>query len=134
MDETRLRPPRRKTDAPIPRSANAMAPPHAGTAGAAALLRRMKRARLVTPRTWRATSAAHLPDGRGDGLGALDIDSIEDLRAYQTLLTLALRSNRRGGLRREDPLSRLLRGFRVDYSSTLANATTTATCARRASR
>lgn len=44
----------------------------------------------------------------------MPIASIEDLRAYQTLLTLALRSHRTGGLRRDDPLGRLLRGFRVE--------------------
>jgi hypothetical protein len=44
----------------------------------------------------------------------LHIASIEDLRAWQTLLTLALRSHRIGGLRRDDPLNRLMRGFRVE--------------------
>jgi hypothetical protein len=56
----------------------------------------------------------HLPpDGSVDS-AQLAIASIEDLRAYQTLLTLALRSHRSGGLRRDDPLARLLRGFRVE--------------------
>ena len=35
----------------------------------------------------------------------------------QTLVTLALRSRRKGGLRREDPLHRLLRGFRVELAT-----------------
>lgn len=43
---------------------------------------------------------------------ALGVASIEDLRTYQTLLTLALRGQRIGGLRRDDP-GRPLRGFRV---------------------
>jgi hypothetical protein len=49
---------------------------------------------------------------------ALDVGSIEDLRGYQALLTLALRSHRIGGLRRDDPLGRLLRGFRVELLDT----------------
>jgi hypothetical protein len=46
----------------------------------------------------------------------LKIGSIEDFRAYQTLLTLALRSRRSGGLRRDDPVHRLMRGFRVELA------------------
>ena len=56
----------------------------------------------------------HLQHGAALESAQLGIDGIEDLRAYQTLLTLALRGNRIGGLRREDPLGRLLRGFRVE--------------------
>ena len=75
----------------------------------------MKRVRLVLPedlaryldRHWGAVGATLDSD-------ALQIETIEDFRAYQTLLTLALRSRRKGGLRRDDPLHRLLRGFRVE--------------------
>lgn len=56
----------------------------------------------------------HLEGAASVDSGQLSIASIEDLRAYQVLLTLALRSHRVGGLRREDPLGRLLRGFRVE--------------------
>ena len=75
-------------------------------------LRRMKRARLVTAEDMARYVGRHLQQGAALESSALDIASIEDLRAYQTLLTLALRGNRIGGLRREDPLGRLLRGFR----------------------
>ena len=44
----------------------------------------------------------------------LDVNKHTVLRAYQTLVTLALRSHRAGGLRRDDPAGRLLRGFRVE--------------------
>lgn len=113
MDDVQLRPPRRKPQ-PIPRSANAMQQPTPEQLARLSLLRRMKRARLVTPEDMARYVARHLPpEGRIDST-QLAIASIEDLRAYQTLLTLALRSRRIGGLRREDPLGRLLRGFRVE--------------------
>jgi len=113
MDDTQLRPPRRKPQ-PIPRSANAMQQPTPEQLARLSLLRRMKRARLVNAEDMARYVGRHLPpDGRVDS-AQLEIASIEDLRAYQTLLTLALRSHRLGGLRREDPLGRLLRGFRVE--------------------
>ena len=113
MDDEQLRPPRRRPMA-IARSANAMAQPTPEQQARLALLRRIKRARLVTAEDMARYVGRHLPaDGRVDS-AALAIDSIADLRAYQTLLTLALRSHRIGGLRRDDPLSRLARGFRVE--------------------
>lgn len=113
MHEARLRPPTRKP-APIPRSANAMQSPSPEQLARLALLRRIKRARLVTPEDMARYIGRHLDTtGRIDS-SALGIASIEDLRAYQTLVTLALRSHRIGGLRRDDPISRLVRGFRVE--------------------
>lgn len=113
MDEQRLRPPRVKPVS-IPRSANAPQPPTPEQLARLALMRRMKRARLVLPEdlaryVGRWLGAAERVDSR-----QLQIASIEDLRAYQTLVTLALRSHRKAGLRRDDPLSRLQRGFRVE--------------------
>lgn len=113
MDETRLRPPHRKP-APIPRSANATTPPTPEQLARLSLLRRMKRARLVNAEDMARYVGRHLQHGATIESAQLAIASIEDLRAYQTLLTLALRGNRIGGLRREDPLGRLLRGFRVE--------------------
>lgn len=113
MDEAQLRPPRRKPAA-IARSANASVQPTPEQQAQLALLRRIKRARLVTPEDMARYVGRHLPaDGRVEST-ALSIDSIADLRAYQTLLTLAQRSRRLGGLRRDDPLTRLVRGFRVE--------------------
>ncbi|MEO7067535.1 MAG: Wadjet anti-phage system protein JetA family protein [Rhodanobacter sp.] len=113
MDDMQLRPPRRKPQ-PIPRSANTMQQPTPEQLARLGLLRRIKRARLVTPEDMARYVARHLPPDGGIDSAHLVITSIEDFRAYQTLLTLALRSHRVGGLRREDPLSRLLRGFRVE--------------------
>lgn len=113
MDAEQLRAPRRKP-APIARGANAVVQPTPEQQARLALLRRMKRARLVTPEDMARYVGRHLPvDGRVD-CAQLAIASIADLRAYQTLLTLALRSQRLGGLRRDDPLTRLMRGFRVE--------------------
>lgn len=113
MDDAQLRPPRRKPH-PIERSANAAFEPTPEQLARLSLLRRMKRARLVTPEDMARYVGRHLPpDGCVDS-AQLQIGSVEDLRAYQTLLTLALRSHRVGGLRRDDPLGRLLRGFRVE--------------------
>lgn len=113
MDDTRLRPPRQRPQ-PIPRSANATQPPTSEQLARLSLLRRMKRARLVTPEDMANYVGRHLPPSGEIDSSALSIASIEDLRAYQTLLTLAQRSRRIGGLRRDDPLARLLRGFRVE--------------------
>ncbi len=116
MEESRLRPPRAKPR-PIPRSANAVQAPTPEQLARLSLLRRMKRARLVTAEDMARYVGRHLaPSGEIDS-SALSIGSIEDLRAYQTLLTLAQRSRRIGGLRRDDPLGRLLRGFRVELLS-----------------
>jgi hypothetical protein len=116
MDENRLRPPRRKPP-PIPRSANAVQQPTPEQLARLSLLRRMKRARLVTPEDMARYVGRHLVGASVDSV-ALDVGSIEDLRGYQALLTLALRSHRIGGLRRDDPLGRLLRGFRVELLDT----------------
>lgn len=113
MDEAQLRPPRRRPQ-PIPRSANSQAQPSAEQIARLSLLRRMKRVRLVTAEDMASYVGRQLPPGGSVDSGALEISSIQDLRAYQTLLTLALRGNRPGGLRRDDPLHRLLRGFRVE--------------------
>jgi hypothetical protein len=117
MDESRLRPPHRKP-VPIPRSANVTAPPTPEQLARLSLLRRMKRARLVNAEDMARYVGRHLQRAAVLDSDALDIASIEDLRAYQTLLTLALRGNRIGGLRREDPLGRVLRGFRVELLAT----------------
>ncbi|MFB9067705.1 Wadjet anti-phage system protein JetA family protein [Pseudofulvimonas gallinarii] len=113
MDGERLRAPRTRPAA-IPRSANATTPPTPEQLARLALLRRMKRARLVTAEDMAGYVGRHLADGAQVDSDALSIRSIPDLRAYQTLLTLALRGRRVGGLRRDDPLGRLLRGFRVE--------------------
>ena len=113
MDESRLRQPRQKPQ-PISRSANAVQQPTPEQLARLSLLRRMKRARLVTPEDMARYVGRHLASGGEVGSEALQVASIEDLRAWQTLLTLALRSHRIGGLRRDDPLNRLLRGFRVE--------------------
>lgn len=113
MDDEQLRPPRRKPSA-IARSANAVVQPTPEQQARLALLRRMKRARLVTPEDMARYVGRHLPSQGRVESAELGITSIADLRAYQTLVTLALRSQRLGGLRRDDPLSRLARGFRVE--------------------
>lgn len=113
MDEHQLRPPRRKPR-PIPRSANSVQRPTPEQLARLALLRRMKRARLVTAEDMARYVGRHLPATGSVDSSQLDIASIQDLRAYQTLLTLAQRSRRIGGLRRDDPLGRLLHGVRVE--------------------
>ncbi|KAF1699395.1 hypothetical protein CSC62_00345 [Pseudoxanthomonas jiangsuensis] len=113
MDEAQLRPPRRRPQA-IPRSANSAQQPSAEQLARLSLLRRIKRARLVTAEDMARYVGRQLPAGGSLDSARLEITSIEDLRAYQTLLTLALRSHRDGGLRRDDPLGRLLRGFQVE--------------------
>ena len=113
MDETQLRAPRRRPQ-PIPRSANSNAQPSAEQIARLSLLRRMKRVRLVTAEDMASYVGRQLPAGGSVDSEKLDIATIQDLRAYQTLLTLALRGSRPGGLRRDDPLGRLLRGFRVE--------------------
>ncbi|MFT3754788.1 MAG: DUF5716 family protein [Pseudoxanthomonas sp.] len=115
MDESQLRSPRRKPQ-PIPRSANIVQPPTPEQLARLSLLRRMKRARLVTAEDMARYVGRHLPASGSLDSERLGIASIEDLRAYQALLTLALRSHRIGGLRRDDPLGRLLRGFRVELT------------------
>jgi len=113
MDASQLRPPRRKPPL-IPRSANAVQLPTPEQLARLSLMRRIKRARLVTPEDMARYVGRHLPASGCVDCAQLDIASIADLRAYQTLLTLALRGHRAGGLRRDDPVSRLLRGFRVE--------------------
>lgn len=113
MDAQRLRPPRQKPQ-PIPRTANARQSPTPEQLARLSLLRRIKRARLVTAEDMARYVGRHLAHGDDVDSSQFDIASVEDLRAYQTLLTLALRSHRIGGLRRDDPLGALLRGFRVE--------------------
>ncbi|WDS36886.1 Wadjet anti-phage system protein JetA family protein [Pseudoxanthomonas sp.] len=113
MNAERLRAPRQKPQ-PIARSANASQQPTAEQLARLSLLRRIKRARLVTPEDMARYVGRHLEQQPRIDSSELSIDSIEDFRAYQTLMTLALRSHRQGGLRRDDPLGRLLRGFRVE--------------------
>ena len=113
MDEAQLRPPRRKPK-PIPRTANTVQQPTPEQMARLSLLRRMKRARLVTAEDMARYVGRHLPAEGYLESTQLEIHSIQDLRAYQTLLTLAQRSRRIGGLRREDPLARLLPGVRAD--------------------
>lgn len=115
MDESQLRQPRRKPR-PIPRSANAVQRATPEQLARLSLMRRMKRARLVTAEDMARYVGRHLMATGSIDSAQLDIASIEDLRAYQTLLTLALRGHRIGGLRRDDPLARLLRGFRVELA------------------
>lgn len=113
MDDSRLRAPMRRP-APIERSANAVQPPTPEQLARLSLLRRMKRARLVTPEDMAGFVGRHLDGTERIESDALTIAGIGDLRAYQVLLTAALRSRRPGGLRRDDPLGRLLRGFAVE--------------------
>jgi hypothetical protein len=113
LDDTQLRARRRRATA-IARTANAVRQPTPEQLARLALLRRMKRARLVTPDDMARYVARHLPGPGRVESSVLGIDSIADLRAFQTLLTLALRSHRPGGLRRDDPLARLARGIRVE--------------------
>lgn len=113
MHEDRLRPPRPRPQ-PIPRSANRSAPPTPEQQARLNLQRRMKRARLVLPEDLARYVDRHLGAAARIDSDALAVTSIEDFRAYQTLVTLALRSRRHGGLRREDPLHRMLRGFRIE--------------------
>lgn len=116
MDAARLRPPRARPR-PIPRTANTVLAPTPEQQARLNLLREMKRVRLVLPDDLDRYVARHL-DGR-DAVPseALAIESIQDFRAYQTLATLALRGRRPGGLRRDDPIRRLLRGFRVELAA-----------------
>lgn len=113
MDEQRLRPPKQRPR-PIPRSANVHAEPTPEQLARLNLLRQMKRVRLVLPEDLARYLDRHWTAGDTLASDTLQIATIEDFRAYQTLLTLALRSRRKGGLRRDDPLHRLLRGFRVE--------------------
>lgn len=122
MDEQRLRPPRQRPR-PIPRTANVQAAPTPEQLARLNLLRQMKRVRLVLPedltryleRFWNAASSTK--NSSTIDSSTLQIETIADFRAYQTLVTLALRSHRKGGLRRDDPLQRLLRGFQVELVS-----------------
>ena len=112
LEEQRLRSPRQKPSA-IPRSPNSTARPTPEQIARLNLLRQIKRARLVTTEDMASYLARHADLGDRLESHQLEIESISDLRAYQTLLTLALRGQRVGGLRRDDPVGRLLRGFRV---------------------
>lgn len=119
VDEQRLRAPRQRPR-PIERSANSLQVPTPEQLARLNLLRRMKRARLVLAEDLDRYVGRHLAQADSIDSQALEIASIEDFRAYQTLVTLALRSHRIGGLRREDPLHRLQRGFRVELNGEAA--------------
>lgn len=116
MDEQRLRAPQRRPQ-PIARTANTSPEPTPEQLARLNLLRQMKRVRLVLPEDLSRYLDRHWDDAGVLDSQALQIATIEDFRAYQTLVTLALRSQRKGGLRREDPLHRLLRGFRVELAA-----------------
>lgn len=116
MDEQRLRAPQRRPQ-PIPRTANAHREPTPEQLARLHLLRRMTRARLVKPEDLSRYVERHLAGREAVDSDALEIASIEDLRAYQTLVTLALRGHRPGGVRRDDPIRRLLQGFRVELDA-----------------
>ena len=116
MDEQRLRAPQRRPQ-PIARTANTSPEPTPEQLARLNLLRQMKRVRLVLPEDLARYLDRHWDDAGVLDSQALQIATIEDFRAYQTLVTLALRSQRKGGLRREDPLHRLLRGFRVELAA-----------------
>jgi hypothetical protein len=122
MDEQRLRPPKQRPR-PIPRTANVQAEPTPEQSARLNLLRQMKRARLVLPEDLARYLDRQWNDRNSLDSASLQITTIEDFRAYQTLVTLALRSRRKGGLRREDPLHRLLRGFRVELVDLDGSAT-----------
>lgn len=113
MDETRLRQPQQR-QRPIPRTANATREPTPEQIARLNLQRQMARARLVKPEDLARYVDRHLEAAGTVESKALAIASIEDFRAYQTLITLALRSHRPGGLRRDDPIHRMLRGFRIE--------------------
>lgn len=112
LGESRLRPPRQPAAA-IARSANRVRTPTPEQRARMALLKRIKRARLVLPEDLERYVARHLAPGGSLASEQWPVTCIEELRAYQTLLTIALRS-RRGRIRRDDPLRRYLRGFRVE--------------------
>jgi len=113
MDEHRLRQPRQR-QRPIPRTANTNRDPTPEQLGRLNLLRRMTRVRLVKPEDLVRYVDRHLADADTVDSKALEISGIEDFRAYQTLITIALRSRRAGGLHRDDPIHRMLRGFRIE--------------------
>src|SRR5690606_7922880 len=113
MDETRLRPPRSRPR-PIPRTANAQQAPTPEQLARLNLRRAIQRARLVLPDDLARYVDRHLDGREAVPSDALSTGSIQDLRAYQTLATLALRSHRPDGLRRDDPIRRMLRGFSVE--------------------
>lgn len=113
MDEQRLRQPQQR-QRPIPRTANTTREPTPEQLARLNLLRQMKRVRLVMPEDLARYVGRHLAEHDTVDSQALQIATIEDFRAYQTLITLALRSHRSGGLRRDDPMHRLLRGFRIE--------------------
>lgn len=120
MHEERLRPPRAAPTS-IPRSANQTRPPTPEQIARMRLLQRMKRARLVLPADLRAYVAQHWGDGPTLNADALPVATIPQMRAYQTLLTLATRSARTGQVRQGDPLGQYLPGVRVEL---LADART----------
>jgi Family of unknown function (DUF5716) len=116
MHEERLRPPR-QAPSEIARSANEIRIPTPEQIARMALLQKMKRARLVLPEDLQRYVTRHLHADKIDS-EELAIVSIADLRAFQTLLTLGMRSGVRSGLRAGDPLRNLQKGFRVELIAT----------------
>jgi hypothetical protein len=116
MQEERLRPPR-ATPAPIPRNANQVRVPTPEQLARMRLLQRIKRARLVTPDDLRAFVERHWGPTNTLDSEAFTIESIPDLRAYQTLLTLATRAAKTGFVPAGDPLRQYLPGVRVELLS-----------------
>src|SRR5690606_4610698 len=105
--------PRRRPQ-PIPRSANSQAQPSAEQIARLSLLRRMKRVRLVTAEDIASYVGRQLPPGGSVDSGAVGNPRTQARRAHPTLPPRALRGSRPAGLRRDDPLGRLLRGCRVE--------------------
>jgi hypothetical protein len=116
MDESRLRAPRQRARA-IPRTPNTAMAPTPEQIARLNLLKRMKRSRLVMAEDLSRYVDRYLNHAPEVNSENLTIESIEDFRAYQTLITLALRSRRIGGLRKDDPIHRLMRGFRIELRS-----------------
>lgn len=112
LHEGRLRPPR-QLSAQIERSANPERIATPEQLARMSLLRQMKRARLVLPEDLQRYVGRHLQAGSVDS-AALPIQTIADLRAFQTLLTLGIRGGKAGVLRPGDPLRNMLKGFRVE--------------------
>ncbi len=108
MEENRLRAPRQRPR-PIPRTANIAHVPTPEQLARLHLLKKHETRAAGPARGYGTLRRRHLVNQPSVACEALSIASIEDLRAYQTLITLALRSHRKGGLRRDDPLHRLMR-------------------------
>jgi hypothetical protein len=113
LDEQKLRQPRQR-QRPIPRTANVNRQPTPEQLARLNLLRQMTRVRLVKPEDLIRYVGRHIADVETLDSKSLEINSIEDFRAYQTLVTIALRSVRAGGLRHDDPIHRMLKSFGIE--------------------